>query len=110
MNKIKPDRFPPTLWHSGRIYLAPVLQSAYVACLTNRGLLELASIPQKKKKDIYGGESLQDTNDHYALRYGASAARVENVLLDTQDRFGNIPADILESFSSHGICLLDVPS
>ena len=107
--KIHLGRLPATLWHSGKIHLAQDLQSAYVACLNGRELLELASTPQKNK-EIYGGPSLKQTNDHFALRYYASAARVENILLDPEDRFGSIPADILESFASHNICLLDVPS
>ena len=64
---------------------------------------------QTKQKSIYGGVTPKETYEHFALRFSASVVRVQNVLLDTQAAFGAISLEVLQSFSSHSISILDIP-
>jgi len=99
---------PGTLWRKGRYYVARHLQSVYVKELTARNLFFAASTPNKEKK-VYGGASLEATNDHFAYRFCASVMRLQNALLDTQGKFGDVPKDIIQTFSSHRVSMLDIP-
>jgi hypothetical protein len=108
MTQIPPAALPASLWRDGMYHVAPHLQDAYVEQLKKRGLWDLAKSNTKQKR-IYGGESLEETHDHFALRFSASVIRVQNVLLDANSNFGTIPFEICQIFSSHSVSVLDVP-
>ncbi|AGA28719.1 hypothetical protein Sinac_4537 [Singulisphaera acidiphila DSM 18658] len=107
MPYLPPAVLPPTLWKNERYHVARHLQAAYEQELTARNLIDLAK--SNAKKHVFGGASLEDTNAHFALRFFASVVRVQNVILDTKSAFGKIPSDLLETFSSHKISMLDIP-
>jgi hypothetical protein len=108
MTYLPPASLPSTLWQNGRYHVARHLQAAYEKQLAIRNLLDLAKNPPTKK-DIYGDETLAGTNEHFALRFSASVMRTQSVLLDTQAKFGPISRDVILTFSSHRISILDIP-
>lgn len=99
---------PATLWKKGRYHVAQHLQAIYERQLLKLSLLEVATSVENNKR-IYGGISIEETNNHFCHRFCASVVRLQNVILDTQTKFGNIPRDILHTFSSHKVTLLDIP-
>ena len=109
MNFLAPKILPSTLWQKGRYHVAPDLEATYQRLLLLRNLLVIAS-GSSSKKDIYGDDTLEGTHDHFAHRFSSSVMRIQNVMLDAQGKFESIPKDVLLSFSSHRVSILDIPS
>lgn len=108
MAYLLPTSLPASLWRDERYHVAGPLHATYVEQLTSRNLIQLA-ISDHKNKQIYGGESVESTDEHFALRFAASVVRLQNVILDTQAKFDRIPSDIITMFSSHKLSMLDIP-
>ena len=109
MAYIPQETLPETLWRDGRYYVSRTLHEVYMRVLSQRNLLAQAKEKRFTKK-VHGGEGEEETNEHYTGRFCASVVRVQNVVLDTQAKFGNIPKDVLQTFSSHSVSILDLPS
>jgi hypothetical protein len=89
------------------LYLPDALHAAYRDELSHRGLLE-AAIAGSTEKHIHGGPTVEQTLEHFKFRFPNSASRVVCVIVDPHESFASIPIEILESFSSHRIAVLDV--
>ncbi|MFN0017270.1 MAG: hypothetical protein ACKVP0_03360 [Pirellulaceae bacterium] len=99
----------PELFHSAQaLRLAPILADAYREELVARDLLESA-IAGSSDPRIHGGPSPEETITHFSFRFPNSASRVVCVCVDPKQCFASLPAQILQSFSSHKIAVLDAP-
>lgn len=108
MRVLPPHLIPPELWSENVLVLPASLSTAYVEQLKSLGILEAAKITSDKK-NIYGGKSTEETHEHFALRFGASAGRIEFTSLDPKEAFENVSDSILRTFSEGEVALLDIP-
>ncbi len=105
---VPPDVLPASLWRNARYHVSQHLQAVYENELKARNLFDIAST-KSGKNHVYGGATAEQTNDHFAHRFSASVVRVQHVLLDAQDKFGDIPKDVIQTFTSHRVSMLDIP-
>ncbi|WP_169979846.1 hypothetical protein [Tautonia rosea] len=80
-----------------------------MSLLEAMNLLEAARSKSQKKK-VFGGKTKEESEEHFTHRFCASATRIQNVVLDANDKFDDIPKDVLLTFSSHDVAILDIPS
>lgn len=106
---IKPEDIPETLWHPGtkRLYLAPMLCSAWVHLLQHAGLEESALQPVPQRK--IGGLSKEETDAHLAWRFSGSSARVQLSLLDPGNELSNVADAFAKVFSGGKVLVADLP-
>jgi len=83
-----------------------VLQDAYIAKLTQMDLLESACVHESGP---IGGASKDDTLKHFAKRFTASVGRVQYTMLGDDNAFSAVSGELLTSFSSGHVALLDIP-
>lgn len=96
-----------TLYRSGTFHLPEFLTDVYRGQLASSGLLETATSGKEPQK-LYGGQSLEETTQHFAHRFCTSAVRPEVLILDPGRVFQNIPDDLITTFSSGRLRLLDL--
>jgi hypothetical protein len=100
-------QLPSCLWQNDVLHVSNDIQEVYEAHLRSLGLFEKA-LSYEGKRGIHGGESKEETHEHFCLRFINSVARVQCVLLDPMKVFEDIPSDLLLTLSSHRISLLDL--
>lgn len=105
---LTPKDIPPELWRDGTMYMPMDLVRVYEKLLVSNGIMDLAK-SEERKKSVIGGESREDSLDHFARRYGVSVCRVECVVLDPGEVFGLISSSLQLVFSDGLITILDVP-
>lgn len=99
---------PPASLHQGGVYrLPPDLIRAYREELLQRNLLERAR-QGTSESEVHGGESVEESIDHFTYRFQTSASRPQFVLLTSEVDFAAIQTDLLSTFSSHRVALLDL--
>jgi len=108
MRILPPNLIPAELWKDNLLVLPESLSSVYINRLKHLGLFETASAPSEKK-NIYGGKGAEETREHFSLRFGASAGRIEFTSLDPGEAFENVSDSLLRTFSDGEVALLDVP-
>ena len=99
---------PASLWRDSVLFFPDCLNDVYEAKLRSIGRVEDARV-HGGSENIYGGENLDETHDHFCRMYPNSLSRVQCVLLDPEDAFSEISRDLLSSMSSHRLAILDIP-
>jgi hypothetical protein len=102
------DRLPLSLWRDGVLHFPDWLNDTYESTLESLGLLEFAR-RHDGPWNSHGGESIEATHDHFCKMYLNSASRVQCLILDPTGAFEYIARDLLASFSSHHVAILDLP-
>jgi hypothetical protein len=101
------DDIPQKLWKNDILYMPNILVSSHQKNLQDYNLLPLAQDIRNTDNPI-GGSTLEETQHHYALRYGVSCCRVESLVIDPQKAFFSTSDDLVNIFSEGKIALLDV--
>ena len=105
---LKPKDVPKSLWDGDNLLSLPQpLRDAYHKTLKTKGLLEeaLKASPQGS----IGGESAEETDQHFAHRFDGSCARVELAVLDPKDELSDASDHFVRAFSGGCVRLLDIP-
>ena len=98
---------PASLHHGGLYRIPSDLVRAYRDELVKRGLLERAR-QGTSNSAVHGGETLEEAVDHFAYRFQTSASRPEFALLTSSADYAPIQKDLISTFSSHRIAMLDI--
>jgi hypothetical protein len=102
-------RLPTTLWRDGTICMPPFLQQVWRDELKSRNLYERACDNNPSNKEVFGGETAEETLSHFADRFKTSSARVAYVLLSPGGEFSPIPCNLLASLFDGPLAVLDIP-
>jgi len=94
-------------WNGNTISLPNELVNDYRNQLSSLGRLNDAQ--GESPKGEIGGESEEDTHQHFIHRFGASAARTSFLILDPHDEIGGISSELRDSFTDGQISVLDIP-
>ncbi len=105
---LMPKDIPNSLWDGDNLLRLPIpLKIAYVETLTTNGLLEEAL--KVSSEASVGGESVEETDLHFARKFDGSCARVELAVLDPKEELRNASDYFIRAFSGGQIRLLDIP-
>lgn len=85
------------------------LNHAYAQQLDSMGLMEEA-MKVAEEKNIYGGQTEHQTNQHFAHRFAVSCGRVEYCTIGPNDQFTELSNALLTTFSEGEVSILDAPS
>jgi hypothetical protein len=102
------SNLPTSLWRDEALQLPNDIHDVYEYTLRALGLYDQAKRYEGGFRG-HGGVSREDTNKHYAYLFLNSVSRIQCVMLDPQMSFAEISRDLLVTFSSHRISLLDIP-
>lgn len=107
---LQPDLLPASLWDrvNRRLVLPPALAAAYLAALTDAGLLELSNSRDRKSPPV-GGLSQEETDKHFAQSFDGSVARVQLAVLDPNNDVASISDAFIRCLSGNDLCLVDAP-
>jgi hypothetical protein len=100
---------PPTLWENDTIIMPPTLTDALKAELETRGLFNQACENAPNRHEIFGGETAEESLNHFADRFKNSATRVAYVLLDPHANFNALSINLLASLFDGNVAILDIP-
>ncbi len=84
------------------------LISSYKQALEHHDVMEMAMSTEKIRR-LIGGQSKEDTLQHFAMRYGVSVCRAESLVIDPKRAFASIPEDLIVTLSDGPVSILDVP-
>lgn len=100
-----------TLWDGKKAYLPQKLSELYLKELTTIEMLEHAKQykRQENEEGPVGGQGARETHIHFAERFSNSCIRLQYVLIDPKENFGNVPDNFFSTFSTGKIALLDAP-
>jgi hypothetical protein len=101
------QRIPLELWQNGLLRIPAHLNTAYVGHLHWLGLLNNST--DISESEVYGGDTLEQTHDHFAKRFAVSAGRTEYSVLGPCDDFESLSEAFLSTFSDGHVALLDIP-
>lgn len=106
---LKPDHLPPCLWDPGKklLCLPPVLAKAFEAAVDARSLRDLLS--DGNSDGPIGGQSEDETLEHFVNRFDGSSARLQLAFLDPHDHLANTSDIILSRLSGGTTCFVDAP-
>ena len=105
---LRPRDIPQSLWDGDNLLRLPQpLRDAYNNTLRTKGLLEEAL--RASPKGYIGGESAEETDQHFAHRFDGSCARVELAFLDPKDDLKDASNCLVRAFSGGSVRLLDIP-
>lgn len=109
MNRLLlPVDIPKSLWDDHNVLRLPVsLTKSYISLLVQSGLLGEAFC--ESKGGMGGGESPEETIEHFTHRFDGSCARVELAVLDPKEDLGHVSNFFIGSFSGGRVRLLDIP-
>jgi hypothetical protein len=101
----------PSLWKDEKILLPQMLSDLYIKKLKDIGMYEHAKnyIRQEKKEGAVGGITHEETIKHFAERFSNSCVRLQKVMIDPKNNFGQVPDYFFSTFSEGNIALLDSP-
>jgi len=99
---------PTSLWSNSILSLPDKLTSAYRGVLKKNGLLEAAKKPPNSDK-IFGGNSKQDSDDHFTHRFVNSAGRTEFAVLSPDPALIQVSEALLSALSDGRVGVLDIP-
>jgi hypothetical protein len=88
------DLLPHCLWRDNVLHLSDDVHDVYEAMLKELALFDKA-LAYQGGKPVHGGESQDDTYEHFCTRYLNSVSRVQCVMLDPHKSFEDIPRDLL---------------
>ena len=108
---LTPQDIPLSLWDGDNLLsLPPPLRHAYCKILKMKGLLEEArNASSQRSKGSIGGQSQEDTDQHFAHRFDGSCARVELAVLDPKNELNGASDYFVRTFSGGRVRLLDIP-
>ncbi|PKH29093.1 hypothetical protein [Shewanella sp. ALD9] len=100
-----------TLWDGKKAYLPQKLSALYLKELTTIEMLDHAKnyMRQENEEGPVGGQGIKETHIHFAERFSNSCIRLQYVLIDPNEKFGNVPENFFSTFSTGKIALLDAP-
>jgi hypothetical protein len=100
-----------TLWDGDKAHLPLKLTSLYIDELHAINMFEHARDFDRKKtrNGAVGGISQEETYEHFAECFANSCIRLQYVLIDPNDKFGEVPTNFFSTFSTGSIALLDAP-
>ena len=100
-----------SLWRDNKAYLPELLSKQYIEKLVDIGMYEHAKAYVRKegREGAVGGESLEETHQHFAERFTNSCIRLQYVLIDPSMKFGDVPDNFYSTFITGDIALLDAP-
>lgn len=96
------------LWDGRVIRLPTRLCDIYRGMLERLGFLDQA-IAGFEGRGPTGGQSDQETNEHFTHRFGVGGGRIQYVIVSSNDSFKQVARDLLSAISGGNICLLDLP-
>jgi SAM-dependent methyltransferase len=99
---------PAELWTQSMLFMPLCLQNSYDQLLADYQVKEVALRLDDVSGPI-GGRSPEETLQHFALRFGVSACRVESLALDPKRAFQDISDNLIGSLSDGLVSILDVP-
>jgi hypothetical protein len=102
------EKIPKSLWEAPHLTLPESLRVSYEAELSGIGLLQEARDGTKEKR-IFGGETEEETKQHFAHRFAASSGRVEYCMIGPDGGFAELSNALLTTFSEGEVALLDLP-
>ena len=103
-----PSDIPQPLWDGeSTLSLPPPLGNAYRETLKMVGLLEEAS--KAHSPGTIGGESKEETDEHFAKSFSGSCARTQLAILDPKSVLGVTSDYFVNAFSGGRVRLLDIP-
>ena len=99
------------LWRNEKAYLPELLSNQYIDKLKEINMLEHAKshVRKEDKEGAVGGESLEETHQHFAERFSNSCIRLQYVLIDPLLKFGTVPDNFYSTFVQGNVALLDSP-
>jgi hypothetical protein len=97
-----------TLWDGKKAHLPLKLTSLYIDELHAINMFEHARDFDRKKGAV-GGISQEKTYEHFAECFSNSCIRLQYVLIDPNNKFGEVPTNFFSTFSTGSIALLDAP-
>lgn len=110
MSRLIPkDLIPTTLWDdkSSTLHLPPQLVSGWKFLLEKYGLLDKAKT--QAPEGFEGGMNKEDTDNHFAWRFGGSSSRVMLSMLDPKQSLHRISDAFTQFFSGNKVFLADLP-
>lgn len=100
---------PSSLWHNNLLQIPPSLLTAYKKCLLDNNLIHLAQDDSRQNKGAIGGSNDEETDKHFAQRFGVSACRALCTLTSPQGSFDKI-SRLLKSVLVEGyVGIVDAP-
>jgi len=100
---------PAQLWEHDVVQMPRALAEIYTEYLKHLGRHNEALDQVPDDAALIGGSSDEATLAHFTHRFAVSAVRLEYVVLDPHDAFGEIPSDLLVTLTDGRIAVLDVP-
>ena len=100
---------PAQLWEHDVVHMPSAVAGIYTEYLKHLGLYNEALERAPDDAELEGGSSDEATMAHFTHRFAASAVRLEYLVLDPYDAFGEIPSDLLVTLADGRIAVLDVP-
>ncbi|MEZ9176901.1 hypothetical protein AB4200_13755 [Vibrio kanaloae] len=96
---------------NGMLHLPDNLSNLYISKLESIGYLQFARDYHRNANNEgpIGGSDQAETYEHFAARFSNSCVRLQYVVINPKDEFGDVPYNFITSFSSGKLCLLDAP-
>jgi len=107
MRCLPSNKIPKCLWSENVVKLPYKIVQLFENYLIKLGKYDEAL--NMHPNDVIGGESEDETIDHFTHRFATSAVRVEYLLLDPKQKFGHISNNLLTVLSTGRIAILDIP-
>ena len=101
------EAIPPVLWEAPTLHIPSDLIDVYLSEIDRLGLRQRCV--GNSDDGIHGGQSEEETHNHFALRFCASSGRVVYTILAPTEEFIEFSNAFLSSFSTGHIALLDIP-
>lgn len=101
------ERIPAELWRNSLLRLPAHLASGYVEHLDGLGLRDRST--DTSDAEVHGGNTIEDTHEHFAKRFAVSVGRVEYSMLGPCDEFESLSNAFFSTFSDGFVGVLDIP-
>lgn len=109
MKALPHECIPAQLWEQDVVHMPRALAKIYTEYLKHLGRHHEALDQGPDDTALIGGASDEATLAHFTHRFAVSAVRLEYLVLDPHDVFGEVPSDLLVTLSDGCIAVLDVP-
>ena len=105
---LNPEDIPESLWNDDKLLHLPLaLRDVYLKTLKSRDKLEEAC--KDSQRGSIGGETQEETDQHFVHSFDGSCARVELAVLDPNDELEFASDFFVQAFSGGSVRLLDIP-
>jgi len=108
MKILNKSKIPTELWSQKLLHIPNCLVEAYRQSLNDFKIMDIALSTENRRGPI-GGSGIEETLQHFAMRYGVSVCRLESLVIDPEHAFTSISDDLLITFSDGKVSILDIP-